>query len=169
MTVTPARNCSKGEYGEWWTGDGGGERGRAGWKAAVSADPAMGTRKPRPSWAGRPGFTPVRGRRETRIPEATARRVRRPGLRRDSPAGEEMKQRVLLLLIARRHGRAGSAARRSRSWDARGLELRWPRCPRQAAADAPMRAGGPGTRLPPRRRGPPASGLCGAFQPLVRA
>lgn len=80
-----------------------------------------------------------------------------------------MKQRVLLLLSVRRHGRAGSAARRSRSWDARGLEVRWPRCPPQAAADAPMRAGGPGARLPPRRRGRPVSGLCGAFQPLVRA
>lgn len=31
-----------------------------------------------------------------------------------SPAGEEVKQRVLLLLSARRHGRAGSAARRRR-------------------------------------------------------
>lgn len=148
---------------------GGWERGRAGWKAAVLPDPAMGTPKPRPSWAARPGFTPVRGRRETRIPEVTARRVRRPGLRQDSPAGEEMKQRVLLLLIARRHGPAGSAARRSRSWDARGLKLRWPRCPPQAAADGPMRAGGPAARLTPRRRGSPVSGLCGAFRPLVRA
>jgi hypothetical protein len=79
-----------------------------------------------------------------------------------------MKQRVLFLLSARRHGRAGSAARRSRSWDARGLELRWLRCLPQAAADAPMRAGGPGARLPPRRRARPVSGLCGAFQPLGR-
>lgn len=162
VTVTPARNCSKGEYGEWRPVGGGWERGRAGWKAAVSADPAMGTRKPRPSWAARPGFTPVRGRRETRIPEATARRVRRPGLRRDSPAGEEMKQRVLLLLIARRHGRAGSAARRSRSWDARGsraplASLPWsgsrrrshargrPRCP------APFPASRPASQRPLRR------------------
>lgn len=80
VTVTPVRNCSKGEYGERRPVGGGWERGRAGWKAAVRADPAVGTQKPSPSWAARPGLTPVRGRRETRIPEATARRGRRPGL-----------------------------------------------------------------------------------------
>lgn len=83
VTVTPARNCSKGEYGERRPVGGGWDRGRAGWKAAVPADPAVGTPKPRPSWAARPGFTPVRDGRETRIPKATARRGRRPGLRRE--------------------------------------------------------------------------------------
>lgn len=39
----------------------------------------------------------------------------------------------------------------------------------QAATAAPMRAGGPGARLPPRRGGRPVSGLCGALQPLARA
>lgn len=61
--------------------------------------------------------------------------------------------------------RPAAAARGTRE----DLELRWPRCPDQAAADAPMRAGGPGARLPSRRRGQPVSGLCSAFQPLVRA
>lgn len=44
----------------------------------------------------------------------------RAGSAEGSPAGEEVKQRVLLLLGAGRHGRAGSAARRSRWRDARG-------------------------------------------------
>lgn len=71
-----------------------------------------------------------------------------PARARGSPAGEEVKQRVLLLLSARRHDRAGSAARRSRSRDARGLGLRWPRCPPSGGRrrSHARRAGGPGAR-----------------------
>lgn len=92
---------------------------------------------------------------------------------RVSPAGEEMKQRVLLLLSARRHGRAGSAARRSRSRDA--ARSRAPRASLPFLRQPPTlpcassRAGGPGARLPPRRGARPVSGLGGASQPLARA
>lgn len=89
-----------------------------------------------------------------------------------SPAGEEVKQRVLLLLSARRHGRAGSTARRRRvlgarglSTDARGGPLRCPRCPQAAAGAASMRAR-PNDLLP--RSAPSAAWPPAPHRPLRR-
>ena len=67
---------------------------------------------------GRRSFSPERaGNRPRRTEGAGRGRGVGPG---HSPAGEEVKQRVLLLLTARRHGRAGSAARSRRVPRARG-------------------------------------------------
>lgn len=91
----------------------------------------------------------------------------RPGR---SPAGEEVKQRVLLLLSARRHGRAGSAAPGCRGHEvARGMRdkarsvrpaalRRLPAPPPYARAPTPCAL----ALRPPRRGRRRLTGLCGA-------
>lgn len=104
--------------------------------------------------SGSPRFGPRRAGNRPGRPEGAGRRRGRGwgrgGAPGRSPAGEEVKQRVLLLLSAGRHGRASSQARRRRlprarggSRDALGGLLRSPRCPQAAAGAA-------STRAPPR-------------------
>lgn len=125
--------------------------------------PPPGRRRRSPGRAGnRRGRLGPRPGRRPRGPQA-AGRAAGPG---NSPAGEEVKQRVLLLLAARRHGRSGSAARRrpvararGGSRDARGRRVVSPRCPQGPAGNASMRARAstPGSARPaPSAAWPPA-------------
>jgi hypothetical protein len=117
------------------------------------------TRGPR-RWTSRaPGgrITGVGGRATPGEEARAAGRAARP---RGSPACEEVKQRVLLLLSAGRHGRAGFAARRRCSRDARGRLVHSPYCP-QVADSVPIRSWAKTPRSLPGVATRPFTGLCG--------
>ena len=162
--VRAATNCLKGEKA----------RDISGWRMGTGGERTQGTiTLPRCSWemGQAPSFPPATG--PPHCPDAGTSssrasvsagggQVTLPGAQRHreggaederrgrgvrpghSPAGEEVKQRVLLLLSARRHGRAGSAARRrrlpwarGRSTDTQGSRSTGPTALRQPPAPPP--------------------------------